>query len=672
MADDYKLTHTGTELDNAIKAVSNGVYRSGIYVPTGTTDNLTFTLTDAGTVDETYGSTPIVFGSIKGEAGEKGQDGVSVSSVTTARNETGKYTTVTIVLSNGSVSSFNVPDGYGEKGESGNDGADGEDGKSYKLAIDSVSAENLPAGSEPQVNISETSTTSSGNIITTKLGFEFKIPKGDTGEQGEPFTYEDFTEQQLADLKGEQGIQGIQGIQGEPGHGLQILGTYGTLEELKTTVSAPSQGDMYHIGAVAPYTLYMWDTTNGDGEWVNLGELQGPQGIAGIDGVSAGFGTPIATITGETGTPSVTVTATGPDTAKVFSFAFENLKGADGRQGIDGVAAGFGTPTASIDNNVGTPSVEVTATGEDTAKVFNFDFKNLKGDKGIYVGADEPTDSTVDVWIDTSAGYENFAEKLKVNGKEYNGSKEVEVGVIAPEYGGTGKTNLTDAMGALVDSISVPTTQTTLKDSDYMLVQTTDGTTKSTIKKTMLLLWTYIKSKIPSWSLNSTKPTYTASEVGAEASGAISTHNSSSSAHSTLFNTKVDKVTGKTLSTNDYTTEEKTKLAGIEEAAQKNVSPDWSATSGTTQILNKPTIPSIQSTQATLTTSGWSSNQQTVSVAGITTTSIVITTCAASNRQAWLDAEVYCSAQGTGTLTFTCSETPSENIIVNIVIMEEG
>lgn len=55
---------------------------------------------------------------------------------------------------------------------------------------------------------------------------------------------------------------------------------------------------------------------------------------------------------------------------------------------------------------------------------------------------------------------------------------------------------------------------------------------------------------------------------------------------------KVDKVDGKQLSTNDYTTEEKTKLAGIESGAQVNVNADWNAQSGASQILNKPTIPS--------------------------------------------------------------------------------
>lgn len=56
--------------------------------------------------------------------------------------------------------------------------------------------------------------------------------------------------------------------------------------------------------------------------------------------------------------------------------------------------------------------------------------------------------------------------------------------------------------------------------------------------------------------------------------------------------TKVDKVTGKGLSTNDYTTDEKNKLAGIAAGAEVNVNADWNATSGDAQILNKPTIPS--------------------------------------------------------------------------------
>ena len=56
------------------------------------------------------------------------------------------------------------------------------------------------------------------------------------------------------------------------------------------------------------------------------------------------------------------------------------------------------------------------------------------------------------------------------------------------------------------------------------------------------------------------------------------------------LDTKVDKISGKQLSTNDYTDEDKTKLAGIAAGAEVNVNADWNAESGDAQILNKPTI----------------------------------------------------------------------------------
>lgn len=62
-----------------------------------------------------------------------------------------------------------------------------------------------------------------------------------------------------------------------------------------------------------------------------------------------------------------------------------------------------------------------------------------------------------------------------------------------------------------------------------------------------------------------------------------------SNATQAALDTKVDKVTGKGLSTNDYTTTEKNKLAGIATGAEVNVKSDWNATSGDAQILNKPT-----------------------------------------------------------------------------------
>ena len=113
----------------------------------------------------------------------------------------------------------------------------------------------------------------------------------------------------------------------------------------------------------------------------------GPAGADGVDGVSAGFGTPTATATTlpEGSDATVTVTASGEDTAKVFNFSFgipqgtTGATGAQGEQGIQGetgAAAGFGTPTATITILPATETayVNVTASGPDTAKVFNFDF----------------------------------------------------------------------------------------------------------------------------------------------------------------------------------------------------------------------------------------------------------------------------------------------------------
>ena len=56
--------------------------------------------------------------------------------------------------------------------------------------------------------------------------------------------------------------------------------------------------------------------------------------------------------------------------------------GADGAPGKDGAAAGFGTPTAEVDEGTGVPSVDITADGADTEKVFHFSFHNLKGADG--------------------------------------------------------------------------------------------------------------------------------------------------------------------------------------------------------------------------------------------------------------------------------------------------
>ena len=90
-----------------------------------------------------------------------------------------------------------------------------------------------------------------------------------------------------------------------------------------------------------------------------------------------------------------TTTSTADGGSNVYTFTDTN--GATStftvKNGSKGAAAGFGTPTATVDANVGTPSVTITSSGSNTSKVFNFAFKNLKGQKG-----DNGKDATITVF----------------------------------------------------------------------------------------------------------------------------------------------------------------------------------------------------------------------------------------------------------------------------------
>jgi hypothetical protein len=81
------------------------------------------------------------------------------------------------------------------------------------------------------------------------------------------------------------------------------------------------------------------------------------------------------------------------------------------------------------------------------------------------------------------------------------------------------------------------------------------------------------------------------------------------------------------------------------------------------------TIPTISTISVTLTTAWWSSSTQSVTATWVTASNTVICSPAPSSISDYSDGWVYCSAQWTDSLTFTCDSTPSNDITVNVVIM---
>lgn len=290
----------------------------------------------------------------------------------------------------------------GETGPQGPTGPKGDTGDAAGFGTPTVTVDNTTGTPAATVNATGPNTAKVFAFNFTGLKGEQGIqgPKGDTGDTGPQGP------------QGKTGPQGPQGEKGDTGTGLDILGTYGTLELLQTSVQDAQQGDMYNVGTIAPYTIYMWD----NGEWKSQGKLQGPSGEDGgyytpsvdssgnLSWTASKEGMPQvqgANIMGPQG-PKGDTGDTGPqgqkgDTGDQGPPGIQGPQGdigpqgetgpkgdtgPQGPQGDTGAAAGFGTISATVDNTTGTPNVQVSSDGPNTAKNIAFAFTGMKGETG--------------------------------------------------------------------------------------------------------------------------------------------------------------------------------------------------------------------------------------------------------------------------------------------------
>ena len=132
-------------------------------------------------------------------------------------------------------------------------------------------------------------------------------------------------------------------------------------------------------------------------------------------------------------------------------------------------------------------------------------------------------------------------------------------------YDSTTKITSTDIDGTIPTKVALEN-----GDITVMNAENANSASRATADKNGKDITTYVAKEtdptVPAWAKKETKPTYTKAEVGlGNVDNTADLDKPISTATQKALDTKVDKVSGKGLSTNDYTTAEKNKLGNLAE-----------------------------------------------------------------------------------------------------------
>lgn len=544
---------------------------------------------------------------IQGIPGEKGSDGVSPT-VTVEATANGHKVSITDV---GGTQSFDVLNGAkgeqgvageagakGEPGERGADGAKGDPGKAATITIGSVTS-----GVQASV---ENAGTANAAVLN------FVLPKGEKGDTG---------------LQGVTGEAGAKGEQGEPGKN----GTDGKNGEdgFSPTVAVEAVEDGTKVTITDKTGDKTFTVKNGEKGAQGVQGERGEQGIQGVQGEQG-----IQGIQGETG-------ATGE-------------KGAKGDPGY--------TPVKGTD--YWTPSDK--AEMESDLKAWTNEQGFLKEHQSLAGYATETwvegkgyqTAEQVSTAIESAKGL--FVVTITPEGKPEESSYSVKAkftpSVTFAEAVAQAKSGKKVVIG-MGDDLDVYIQMHLVGDSLLQSVAAPGLMTSQSIKtfKTFMVqeykwdsnsLYLEAFKTLPKW-IGDTKPAYTASEVGADASGA---------AAQALTDAKT------WVGEQGYATETWVTGKGYQTAGQVQAAVGAKA--------DKPKRVSV-----TLKASGWNSSAktQTVTVSGVLadeSAQVIQPIPAIASQSAYYAAGILATGQAANSITFTASTVPTADLSVYVVITE--